>query len=328
MTLNENGMTFTECFKEVKERLTIPEVWRILGLPGLVRKKCCSPFRDETRASFSISKEGRYWKDHGTGEGGDVFDFYQKATGLTKAEVHNALFELCHLTPKKETLYAKPVKPKMLYCKVRSIETPSENYLSKLPEDGVLFLNWKDIHLYTINRLMAEGSVDIESDKMVYVYNTGRKMRCDWWNSGSTIWLSGNADGALWRYNQVLQPDIETVIICEGETDLMRAMSVIEIPDHVALVSAPAASWRPDPILCRTIGNGRNIVLAFDYDQAGIAASTNVGQLLNEHGGCNQVRSFPWKQIDELGELYSAKDLCTLRKNILQKTLDDCFNMR
>lgn len=42
-------------------------------------KSCRSPFREDRHPSFSIFDEGRRWKDHGTDESGDVFDFVCKA---------------------------------------------------------------------------------------------------------------------------------------------------------------------------------------------------------------------------------------------------------
>jgi hypothetical protein len=66
--------------KQAIARLPIPVLWRRLGLPGTVKDSCCvrSPLRDDDKSpSFSIYAGGTRWKDHGTGEGGDSFDFYQ-----------------------------------------------------------------------------------------------------------------------------------------------------------------------------------------------------------------------------------------------------------
>ncbi|SRR5260370_22226043 len=66
--------------KEAIRRLPIPVLWQRLGLPGQVKNSCCvrSPLRDDDRSpSFSIFAGGTRWRDHGTGEHGDSFDFYQ-----------------------------------------------------------------------------------------------------------------------------------------------------------------------------------------------------------------------------------------------------------
>ncbi|WP_395738865.1 CHC2 zinc finger domain-containing protein [Prosthecobacter sp.] len=66
----------------LKERLLIPEVWQMLGLQGVPAKRCRSPLREDRKPSFSIYNGGRMWKDHSTGEGGDVIDFIATAKQL------------------------------------------------------------------------------------------------------------------------------------------------------------------------------------------------------------------------------------------------------
>ena len=73
---------------ELKTRLTIPDVWATLNLPGTPGKSCKSPFREDQRPSFSVYDEGRRFKDHATGEAGDVLDFVKLALQCdTKAAV-------------------------------------------------------------------------------------------------------------------------------------------------------------------------------------------------------------------------------------------------
>jgi hypothetical protein len=69
-----------------KERLTIPELWAMLGLPGKCGPSCRSPFREDRNPSFSIYDVGRKWKDHATGEGGDVIDFLARALNLSNED--------------------------------------------------------------------------------------------------------------------------------------------------------------------------------------------------------------------------------------------------
>jgi hypothetical protein len=77
-----------------KARLTIPDAWRALVLPGEPRRTCCSPFREDRHPSFSISACGRLWNDFATGEGGDVVSFVKSATGSTDAEAIRRVLEL------------------------------------------------------------------------------------------------------------------------------------------------------------------------------------------------------------------------------------------
>jgi hypothetical protein len=80
------------------DQLRIPELWRILGLPGEPPerdKTVRSPFRVDRHPSFSIFDNGRRWKDHGTGErGSDAAGFLAKARGISNEEACRELIRL------------------------------------------------------------------------------------------------------------------------------------------------------------------------------------------------------------------------------------------
>jgi hypothetical protein len=83
--------------REAIDRLTIPVLWQRLGLPGHVKDFCCvrSPLRDDDRtASFSIYARGTRWKDHGTGEGGDSYDLFQKVMGMDRKQAFLPFLDL------------------------------------------------------------------------------------------------------------------------------------------------------------------------------------------------------------------------------------------
>jgi hypothetical protein len=77
-----------------KDKLRIPELWRLLELPGQPRKSCRSPFRKERNASFSIYDQGRRGKDFATGEDFDGPAFLAKARTLSIADALKAFVAL------------------------------------------------------------------------------------------------------------------------------------------------------------------------------------------------------------------------------------------
>lgn len=83
-------MTITPMtIKEAKERVRIPDLWRILNITGRAPRPVeviRSPFRDDSRESFSVFADGKRFKDHGTGEGGDAISFYAMARGIENRE--------------------------------------------------------------------------------------------------------------------------------------------------------------------------------------------------------------------------------------------------
>lgn len=72
--------------EELKARYTVADAWRDEGFQGTPNRSCHSPFRDDRHHSFSVYAEDRKWKDHATGDGGDVLDFIAKARACSAAE--------------------------------------------------------------------------------------------------------------------------------------------------------------------------------------------------------------------------------------------------
>ena len=98
---SRGGKRVRECdyspLKASLERLSVCDVWQRLGVegkPGRNGKACRSPFRPDRNPSFSIYMDGRRWKDHATGEGGDAADFCAKARNLSREEGARLLIDL------------------------------------------------------------------------------------------------------------------------------------------------------------------------------------------------------------------------------------------
>ncbi len=82
-----------DLFAEAREAYKIGDVWQMLRLPGEPKASCRSPFRDERSPSFAIFDNGKAWKDHGTGDGGDVVEFIRHAIGGDHRAVRDWLKE-------------------------------------------------------------------------------------------------------------------------------------------------------------------------------------------------------------------------------------------
>jgi len=63
--------------QELKKQCPLKVLMKRMGLSKYAKKSCCSPFREEEKASWGIfEKDGHwFWKDHGTGDHGDEIDF-------------------------------------------------------------------------------------------------------------------------------------------------------------------------------------------------------------------------------------------------------------
>ena len=99
---------------EIKAAYRIPAAWRDLGLPGQPGKCVPSPLRADHKPSFSVFEDGTRWKDHATGDGGDVFDFIARARGCSTAEaIHFVEDRLGIMRPQRRVDVAKKTGPKL-----------------------------------------------------------------------------------------------------------------------------------------------------------------------------------------------------------------------
>ena len=81
-----------------KRHLPLPQLMEKLGHGSSARKSALSPFRPESRASFSMfSRRGLwFWKDHGTGESGDEITYLEKYFSLTRSEAIRLFLRLAN----------------------------------------------------------------------------------------------------------------------------------------------------------------------------------------------------------------------------------------
>jgi len=103
--------------EEIRRRLTIPQIGAALFPSWRPGKSCKSPFRQDRTPSFSVFKAGRAWKDFASGEGGDVIDFYTKATGLSFKDALGRLAVMAGLHTERErpAKTSKPILPADLH---------------------------------------------------------------------------------------------------------------------------------------------------------------------------------------------------------------------
>lgn len=90
--------------QEAIGRLPIPVLWQTLALPGTVKEHCCvrSPLRDDDRVpSFSIYAGGRRFKDHGSGQAGDSYDFFRLISKLDSKSAYRRFLELAQISPQQ-----------------------------------------------------------------------------------------------------------------------------------------------------------------------------------------------------------------------------------
>ena len=276
---------------DIKSRYTVLDVWRMLMPQSAPIKDGVyhSPFRDDRNPSFSISQQGRKWKDFSSDEGGDIYDFYQKATGCTWIEAVNALAAGATNQP---VLAPEPPKEKILAVTdtQREFERQSvDGFKAALADTNSVLsrlLKAKGISEGVTKSLWKEGSLGAIDGKPVYLYPYGCKCRNEVETSRSTRFLCGSAHNHVWRHQLLQSPHIKTVFLVEGETDGMRLMSLISQGLNSLVVAAPGASWRPSIDYCFLIGAHRRVIIWMDSDQAGIDASIRLESAFESVSQC------------------------------------------
>jgi len=79
-----------------------------------------SPFREESDASFKVTRDGKGWFDHGVGHGGNILDFVIRYYNLPENGIREALRKLDGIWGYSE-LYA-PVRPPEAFSEPARVE--------------------------------------------------------------------------------------------------------------------------------------------------------------------------------------------------------------
>jgi len=301
---------------DIKSRYTVLDVWRMLMPQSAAMKDGVyhSPFRDDRNPSFSISQQGRKWKDFSSDEGGDCIDFYQRATGCTLPEAMAALASgmtnqpvLAPAPPKEKILVVTDTQREFERQSVDGFKvaiSKNESVLSK-------FLETKRIKRSMTESLWKEGSLGAIDGRPVFHYPYGLKCRYEAETSRSTRWLCGSASGYVWRHQQLSSPHLKQVIITEGESDAMRLMSLVPQGMRRLVVAAPGCSWRPTGDYLHLIAAHRSVVIWTDNDDAGIEFAERLEQGFRGVSNCD-VRRVVFREGDE-------KDICLLSEEHIAK---------
>jgi hypothetical protein len=88
-------VTFSEKIQAAKDKVKIPELWRICGYTGEPRcgavNRC--PWREDKNPSFSITPDGRLWNDF-TDAGGDAVVFLERAFKIDRKTAMYKLLDI------------------------------------------------------------------------------------------------------------------------------------------------------------------------------------------------------------------------------------------
>ena len=146
----------------------------------------------------------------------------------------------------------------------------------------------------TVRDLAVEGSLGIEDNKLVFLYDTGAKIRFRQQGEKVIYWLFGKP--FIWRGAYLSIPSRTKIFLCEGETDAIALLDAgAEKNDPAKLVVAvPSASTFNEK--WARLFTGKDVLLCFNNDAAGNAAVDRVGKFLQGHA--RTIRAIDWEGIN------------------------------
>ena len=271
---------------EVKARLTIFDIAEHLGITLKGNGSLYhSPFREDRKPSFSISRDGKVFNDFSTGDKGDIFAFYSRARGLGFCDALRELARLCGLE------YSAHNSPgKSFYRRDNNIYPSAKKPAIK---PNIPPLEWSETDAQKLNALRGYS---VEAQQIAF--NRGIFGFCNY--KGIRSWIitdgAGNTaqvrrvDGLKWEDSsgghkaetlrnsncaipaglEAIKP-FKTVALCEGSTDFLAAFHfayAYDCENYVAPLAMLGATQRIAQEALRALESKRVIIFP-DADRAG-----------------------------------------------------------
>ncbi len=295
-----------------KEHLSIFVLWHALGLPGAPKKICRSPFREDRRASFSISDDGKVFHDFATNDSGDVVAFVARAKKCSLGDAARELIRIAALTPAQPVRQKEAKKP----LRIPAFTVPSVGDLTEIQR----VRGWPvfaGLEIATQRGLLHRCTMtdDGVSRPAWAITDSARRSiqvrRMDgqpWsWNKAKAWTLGGSIAG--WPIGAADIGDRRLVLFCEGSPDFLAAHTLAWLAERaasVAVVCVPGAtaSLHPDALPFFT---GRHVRIFEHADDAGSDAGQRWASQLKQAGATVDGFTFDAPHKD-LADLLAATD--------------------
>lgn len=223
---------------DAKERIGVPDLWKILELPGIPAKSCHAPWRDDRTPSFSVSSNGKLWNDFATGEGGDAIAFLQRAKGIALKEACREFLRLagtCAPSPlnkefSQTVAKVQPYRP--------SLSRGTDEQLAALSQlRGICVAGLEaaqDAGLLSFGILKGHLSW-VLSDSSKRNYQARRLDGLPWLHIGDKKAWTLSGSQAAWPIGILESSPFKTILLCEGGPDLLAAFHFTTVTKRIDL---------------------------------------------------------------------------------------------
>ena len=299
-----------------KDHLSIFILWHALGLPGTAKKICRSPFREDKKASFSISDDGKVFHDFATGDSGDVVAFVARAKRCSISDAARELIRIAALTPPQAT--RPPAIRKTL--RVPAFAVPTVGDLEEIQRvrgwpcfAGLEIAVQRGLlHVCTMSDDRVDRRAWAITDSARRSIQVRRVDGQLWtWNNAKAWTLGGSIAG--WPIGAADIGERHTVLFCEGGPDFLAAHGLAWLAARatsaaVVCVPGATASLCPDAL---PLFAGKHVRIFEHADTPGSTAGQRWASQLTQAGAT--VDGFtvdpPYK---DLADVFAATDAETL----------------
>lgn len=246
---------------------TIGRAWNTLGLPGKPGKSCKSPFRDDHNPSFSIFNNGKHWKDHATGESGNVVDFVAIAENISNSDACKWLINVANRNGYRKTSLLKRRQTSRLRrseCAERPLlslnplvfNRGSDREVLRLKESRLLPVDTGIRLLIQRGILVFGGMYDVNEPCGVWLLTDSSCRNAQARRLDAITWagLPGHPKAKTIKGSQAAWPigaadlvNRDVVLLCEGGPDLVAAATMVSLEstdacDRIGFVCIAGAS--------------------------------------------------------------------------------------
>ena len=311
---------------ELKPRFTILEAWAALQLPGTPGKSCKSPFREDHRPSFSVFDAGARFKDHATGEAGDVIDFLKLALECDTSAVVEWLRErvgglLAVPAPAPRRREAPKVAKWPLLQRGSAAEIEALAALRGLPVNALELASARGFLWFCDFAKRRAWAVTDRAQRCVEL----RTMTGEPWPAFGTLpERKAHAIGdKAWPVGLMESEPFATSLLVEGVGDFLAAFAVLTNEGRegdVAPVACMGATVRLAPAVAARFA-GKRVRVIPQLDEPGQRAAREWTLPLREAGAVVDwfslagLRDADGHEIKDLGDVFAKASAESIRAN-------------
>jgi hypothetical protein len=272
-----------------KEKLRIPELWERRGWPGKPGRACPVPYREDTKPSGSVYRDGLLFHDFATGETFDAPALLARVEDLDMRDACIRFLGLAGVQPGPVADYTPPRTLRRTSDEMRAKPTlpplrepTAEEIAAIAAQRGIrpgaceLARLLGFLHVTTWNGLAVWAITDKARWSCQYRRLDGMPFEI---RGGHVKTITARGSWASWPVGIAEAAErerVHRVILCEGSTDFLAAFSLIweekadDTVQPVAMLGAGGAIPEEAIPLFRAVAE---VLIVPDHDKAGAAAA-------------------------------------------------------